>query len=39
MGIFPQKWHFSKVLIIWKARVRVFAVCKASCKTSDNLRG
>jgi hypothetical protein len=38
MEIFHQIEHFSKVLVVWGARVRVLAVCGASCKTGSNLR-
>jgi hypothetical protein len=39
MGIFLQMEHFSKVLVVWEVGVGVLAVCEASCKTGDNLKG
>jgi hypothetical protein len=36
-GIFRQNWPFSKVLIVWGAKVQVLVVWKAIRKNSGNL--
>jgi hypothetical protein len=38
-GIFHQVGHFSKVLVVWGAGVKVLAVCGAKHKTGGNLGG
>jgi hypothetical protein len=38
-GIFRQIEHFSKVLVVWEARVGALTVYGASCKTADSLKG
>jgi len=38
-GIFRQMMHFSKILVVWGAGVRVLAVCGARLKTGSNLGG
>jgi hypothetical protein len=38
-GIFCQIRHFSKVLVVWGAGVRVLAVCGVKRKMSGNLGG
>jgi hypothetical protein len=39
MRIFRQMKYFSNVLIIWRTGIRVLAICEASYKTCDNLKG
>jgi hypothetical protein len=39
MEIFRQIEHFSKVLVVWEARVGALTVYGASCKTADSLKG
>jgi hypothetical protein len=39
MGIFRQNWHFSKVLIVWRARVQVLIIQKAFQNMTDILKG
>jgi hypothetical protein len=38
IGIFRQMRSFSKVLIVWEARVGVLTVCRARSKTDGNLK-
>jgi hypothetical protein len=37
MGIFHQNWHFSKVLVVWGARVQALVVWGAILKKDSSL--
>jgi hypothetical protein len=39
MRIFCQKWHFSKNLVLWGARVQVLVVWRAIRKNGGSLEG
>jgi len=37
MGIFRQKWYFSKVLVVWETRVQTLVVKKVIQKKGSSL--
>jgi hypothetical protein len=37
MGIFSEKWHFSKVLVVWGVKVQVLVVWGAIRRKCDSL--